>query len=174
MEHLTQIVLDFVRTHEHWAVPIVLVLSFGESLAFISLLLPATVILWGVGALIGASGINFWSIWLAAAVGAALGDWLSYWIGYHYHAQIGAMWPLSKQPELMPRAHALFEKWGAPGVFIGRFFGPLRAVVPLVAGAAQMPRLIFQIANWTSAFVWATVTLAPGAIGMSWLKDWLG
>lgn len=174
MQGFVEMILDFVRTHESWAAPIVLVLSFGESLAFISLLLPATVILWGVGALIGASGINFWSIWFAAAIGAALGDWLSYWIGYHYHEQIARMWPLSKNPELMPRAHKLFEKWGAPGVFIGRFFGPLRAVVPLVAGAAQMPSLHFQIANWTSAFVWATTTLAPGAIGMHWLKDWLG
>ncbi len=171
---MIEAVVEFVRQHEAWAAPIVLVLAFGESLAFISLLLPATVILWGIGALIGASGINFWTIWVAAAIGAALGDWLSYWFGFHYHNQILRMWPLSKHPELAPRAHALFEKWGAPGVFIGRFFGPLRAVVPLAAGAAQMRPLHFQIANWTSAFAWATTTLAPGAIGASWLRDWLG
>lgn len=174
MENLVNTILDFVRSNEAWAAPIVFVLSFGESLAFVSLLLPATVILWGVGALIGASGIDFWSIWLAAAIGAALGDWLSYWIGWHFHAQIERAWPLSKYPDMMPRARALFEKYGAPGVFLGRFFGPLRAAVPLVAGAAQMPSLSFQIANWASAFVWATTTLAPGAFGVLWLKGWLG
>jgi membrane protein DedA with SNARE-associated domain len=47
-------------------------------------------------------------------------------------------------------------------------------VVPLAAGAAQMPRWSFQAANWASAFVWATTTLGPGAFGVSWLKDWFG
>lgn len=172
MESLVNAILDFVRLHGEWAVPIVGVLAFGESLAFVSLLVPATVLLWGIGALIGASGLDFWPIWAAAALGAALGDWLSYWLGYHFHSQIASAWPLSRHPELIPRAHALFEKWGAPGVFIGRFFGPLRAVVPLAAGASRMSSLPFQIANWSSAFVWATITLAPGAFGMSWLLDW--
>lgn len=173
MEEYGKQLLEFIRLNQGWAVPIVFVMAFAESLAFVALLVPATVILWGVGAMIGATGINFWPIWLAAAIGAGLGDWLSYWLGYHYHEQIARMWPLSKYPELMPKAKAFFEKWGAPGVFIGRFFGPLRAAVPLVAGAAEMPRVPFQIANWTSAFVWATVTLAPGAIGAEWLRRWL-
>lgn len=173
MEEYGKQLLEFIRLNQGWAVPIVFLMAFAESLAFVALLVPATVILWGVGAMIGASGINFWPIWLAAAIGAGLGDWLSYWLGYHYHEQIARMWPLSKYPEMMPKAKAFFEKWGAAGVFIGRFFGPLRAAVPLVAGAAQMPRVPFQIANWTSAFVWATVTLAPGAIGAEWLRRWL-
>ncbi len=159
-------ILDIIRTNQGWAIPIVFIMSFAESLAFVALLVPATVILWGVGGMIGAAGLDFWPIWLSAALGAALGDWLSYWLGFHYHEQIARMWPLSKYPDLMPKAKTFFEKWGAPGVFIGRFFGPLRAAVPLVAGAAQMPRIPFQIANWTSAFLWATVTLAPGAIGI--------
>lgn len=170
---LATALLDFVREHGEYAAPIVLVLAFGESLAFVSLLLPATFILVGVGALIGASGIDFWPIYLAAAIGAALGDWLSYWLGFHYHAQIARMWPLSRNPELLPKGHIFFERWGWPGVFIGRFFGPLRAVVPLVAGACEMPRVPFQIANWASAFVWAGVILAPGAFGLSRIKEWL-
>jgi len=174
MESLVNAILDFVRLHGEWAVPIVGVLAFGESLAFVSLLVPATVLLWGIGALIGASGLDFWPIWAAAALGAALGDWLSYWLGYHFHSQIASAWPLSRHPELIPRAHALFEKWGAPGVFIGRFFGPLRAVVPLAAGASRMSPVPFQLANWSSALVWAGVTLAPGAFGMGFLKDALG
>lgn len=66
------IVIDFVREHETWAMPIVFILAFGESLAFLSLLLPATVILLGLGALIGESGISFWPIWAAAVAGAFL------------------------------------------------------------------------------------------------------
>ena len=165
-------ILAFVRVHQEFAAPLVFVLAFGESLAFISLLLPATVLLIGVGALIGASGIDFWPIYFAAAIGAGLGDWLSYWLGVHYHAQIARMWPLSKHPDLLPRGHRFFEKWGWPGVFVGRFFGPLRAAVPLVAGACEMPRTPFQIANWMSAFVWAGVILGPGAFGLTRIRDY--
>ncbi len=174
LDEIIRETVEFLRAHEAWGVPIVLFLAFGESLAVVSLLLPATVILWAIGALIGAGGLNFWPIWLAAAIGAALGDWLSYWLGYHFHEPISRTWPLSRHPDLVPRANELFAKWGVFGVFIGRFFGPLRAIVPLAAGASQMPRLPFQLANWASAFVWATTTLAPGAFGIAWLKDWLG
>lgn len=161
--------IAFIKAHESWGPYIVLVLAFCESLAFVSLFIPATIILWGVGAAIGVAGLDFWPLWLAAAVGAALGDWLSYWIGYHYHHQIAGMWPLNRNPQLLPRGHRLFEKYGVMAVFIGRFFGPLRAVVPLIAGTATMPLLPFQLANWSSAFIWAAITLAPGAIGMNWV-----
>ena len=86
-----------------------------------SLLLPATVILLALGALIGESGIAFWPIWAAAAVGAFFGDWLSYWIGYHYQDRVAHMWPLSRNPQLLARGHAFFERWGVLGIFIGRF-----------------------------------------------------
>jgi membrane protein DedA with SNARE-associated domain len=52
-----------------------------------------------------------------------------------------------------------------PGIFIGRFFGPLRASVPLIAGIAEMPYWSFQIANFTSAFVWAWMLLMFGDFG---------
>jgi membrane protein DedA with SNARE-associated domain len=162
-------ILAFVREQEIWAAPIVFVLAFGESLAFVSLLLPATVILFGIGGLIGATGIGFWPIWIAAASGAALGDWFSYWLGSHYKREIARVWPLSRRPNLLPRGEAFFRKWGTAGIFLGRFFGPLRSAVPLVAGICAMPWMPFQIANVASAVVWATGILTPGAIGIGWL-----
>ncbi|VTP59853.1 Inner membrane protein yabI [Serratia rubidaea] len=104
-------VSDVVRQHEGWAIPIIFFLAFGESLAFLSLLLPATVILLALGALIGESGIAFWPIWAAAAAGAFFGDWLSYWVGYHYQDRVAHMWPLSRNPQLLVRGHAFFERW---------------------------------------------------------------
>lgn len=165
--------IDFVREHETWAMPIVFILAFGESLAFISLLLPATVILLGLGALIGESGISFWPIWAAAVAGAFFGDWLSYWVGDHYKDRVGTMWPLSRNPQLLVRGHIFFERWGFFGAFIGRFFGPLRAAVPLVAGICGMPKFYFQLANITSALIWAFGILAPGTFGIQWLSHWI-
>jgi membrane protein DedA with SNARE-associated domain len=156
-------IIAFARTHQGWAPLIVGVLAFGESLAFISLVLPFFTILIGIGALIGAAGsLDFWIILVAAAVGAALGDWLSYWLGRHYHAEIARMWPLRNYPDLLPRGQRFFERWGAWAVVLGRFTGPLRASVPIVAGAVRMQPALFQFANWTSAFLWAAVLLFLG------------
>ncbi len=160
---------DFARAHPNWAAVLVFVLAFGESLAFISLLLPATVILLALGGLVGMAGLSFWPLWAAAAAGAALGDWVSYWLGLRFGPAIAHVWPLSRYPRLLPRGHAFFERWGTLAVFLGRFFGPLRASVPLVAGICRMPGPAFQISNVGSAMVWAAGVLAPGSLGVPFL-----
>jgi membrane protein DedA with SNARE-associated domain len=162
LEDYTLAVVDFVRAHEVWAAPIVGALAFGESLAFISLLLPAWAMLVAIGAVISHSGIGFWPILTAAAVGAALGDWLSYWIGLKIGPAVAHMWPLSRHPELIPRGERFVKAWGALAIMIGRFFGPLRASVPLVAGIFAMPYWRFQAANFVSAFIWAAMLLTLG------------
>jgi membrane protein DedA with SNARE-associated domain len=161
--------LSVIRHHQAWAPAIVFILAFGESLAFVSLLLPATAFLLGIGGLIGAADIAFWPIWCGAALGAAFGDWFSYWLGYHYSYAIAQIWPLSRYPNVLPRGEAFFRKWGAISVFVGRFFGPLRSIMPLVAGICGMRQLPFQIANVVSAVIWATAVLTPGVVAIKWL-----
>lgn len=168
-----QNIVEFVRHNATWAPPIVFALAFGESLVFISLLIPAWGALVAIGALLDTSGINFWPVWTAASLGAACGDWLSYWIGLKLEYSVQHIWPLSRHPELIPRGERFMKKWGIPGIFIGRFFGPLRAVVPLIAGIFEMPFWRFQLANFSSAFVWAAVLLTLGdgiSLGLHWLR----
>ena len=166
-DHYIEPILAFLRAHAVWAGPIVGALAFAESLAFLSVFVPAWGVLVGVGALIGADVLSFWPIWICAAIGAALGDWVSYVIGDYFKHRVHDMWPLNKTPDALPRAEAFFARWGAFGVFLGRFFGPLRAIVPLAAGVLEMPKARFQIANVTSAFVWAAALLLGGATGMN-------
>ncbi|KLN47188.1 cytochrome O ubiquinol oxidase [Providencia rettgeri] len=174
LNEIVTIVTDFTREHEVWALPIIFFLAFGESLAFLSLLLPATVILLALGALIGESNIVFWPIWLAAALGAFFGDWLSYWFGGHYKENVRHMWPISRNPQMIDKGQRFFDRWGISGIFFGRFFGPLRAIVPLVAGICAMPQRHFQLANIASAMIWAFGILAPGALGLKWFASWIG
>ena len=162
LEAHAQQLVEFVRLHEAWAAPIVFALAFGESLAFISLLIPAWAALVGIGVLIGSSQLNFWPIWVAGSIGAALGDWLSYWVGVKLGPPVAHVWPLSRHPDLLPKGEAFVKRWGVLAIFIGRFFGPLRASVPLFAGIFEMPFWRFQFANFTSAFVWAAVLLTIG------------
>jgi membrane protein DedA with SNARE-associated domain len=173
LEDLFNAVLDFARAHREWAPIIVFILAFGESIAFVSLILPFWGALVALGAVIGTESVLFFAVWIAASVGAALGDWISYWLGWHYAEQIGRMWPLSKYPDLLPRGQVFFDKWGVWAIVIGRFSGPFRATVPIIAGSTRMSPWKFQAANWPSAFLWAFVLLVFGG-GIGQLIQWIG
>jgi len=80
--------------------------------------------------------------------------------------------PLPGREELDPAQREVWDRVVAGPR--GTVIGPLRAAVPLAAGACEMPRFPFHVANWSSAFVWAAVTLAPGALGAEWLTKKLG
>lgn len=172
LEQILHGMTEFVKEHQVWAAPLVFFFAFGESLAVLSLFLPATALLLAMGVLIGETGIPFLPVWLAAIAGAYCGDWISYFVGFYYKERIGYMWPLRKYPDLLVRGHDFFERWGIYSVFLGRFFGPLRAIVPLVAGITAMPKMPFQFTNFASAVVWATVMLAPGAFGLPYFFHW--
>ena len=163
-EEYARPIVDFVREHQAWAAPIVFALAFAESLAFVSLLVPAWGALVLIGGIIQAGGLSFWPIWIAGSIGAALGDWLSYWIGQKLEHRVQHIWPLSRHPQLIPKGEAFIKKWGVLGIFIARFSGPLRASAPLVAGIFEMPFWRFQFANFVSAFIWAAVLLLLGDV----------
>ena len=176
-DNYVHLIIEYVRQHQAWAAPIVFALCFAESLAFISILIPAWGVLVGLGALISASGLSFWPILVAGALGAALGDWLSYWVGLKLENRVYHMWPLSQHPNLITVGEAFVHKWGSAAIFIARFSGPLRASVPIIAGVFAMPYWRFQVANFTSALVWAWVLLSLGdvtSMTIKWIADKLG
>ncbi len=166
---IVQSVLDFIKEHHAWAPVIAALLAFGESFAILSFFMPATGALIGIGALIGASDSEFIPVWIAASIGAALGDWVSYWIGWKLKYAAHHVWPLSNYPEMINRGEIFFRRFGIWSIFLGRFFGPIRAVIPLVAGIFEMPSIPFQLANWSSALVWAFALLAPGFAVLKYL-----
>jgi len=163
MEDLVKSVLAYIQANAVWAGPIVCLIAFGESLAFLSLLVPATAILVGIGALVGNGTLDPWAIGIWAFVGATVGDAVSYWVGRVFKDRIAGMWPFKKHPDMLVRGQAFFLKHGGKSVFIGRFLGPLRATVPIVAGMMNMPQLRFQIFNALSAAVWVPALMLPGA-----------
>ena len=166
LESILHATLVFVETHKAFSAPVVFLLAMGESVAVLSLLFPATVVLVGIGAMVGAGALDFWSLWIAAAVGAIIGDWVSYWLGARYGHAVFAVWPMRNHPELLPRGERFFHRWGIASVFVGRFFGPFRASVTLIAGIFAMDRLAFLATTTLSAFIWAAGLLAPGIIGV--------
>lgn len=165
INHVAHWLLVFAREHPESGFAIAFISAFGESFVGVSFLVPGTSILVGLGVLIQAAGINPLPIWLAAAVGAILGDWVSYWVGHHYKEHALAIWPVSRFPAQMEKALTFFRRWGIWAIFLGRFTGPLRATVPIVAGISQMEFVPFQISNVSSALLWSAVLIALGALG---------
>lgn len=163
LESLTHAVIGFIRDNREFAPLIVGLMTFGESLAFVSLMLPATTIIVAVGFMIAAADVPFWQAWGGAVIGAIASNWISFAIGRHYKAAAYGIWPLSRNRHLLARGEHFFHRFGPWAVFFGRFFGPTRAVIPLISGIFLMPAILFQAANLASASVWAFVLLAPGA-----------
>lgn len=164
MESITNSLMTAISDHREWAALAIGLLAFGESLAVISLFVPATAVLITTGALIGAGVLPFAEIAIAGIVGCILGDTISYWAGRHFGPRAGSIWPFASRPELLERGNSFFLKHGWAGVFIGRFLGPLRAVVPLSAGVLGMKHVPFQTASVASAAIFIPVLLSPGTL----------
>ncbi len=163
-------IVAFIGRNAVWAGPIMFVVSFGESFAFLSLLFPGTTIMIAAGAFIPSGTLDVWPLLIGCITGASAGDGVSYWLGRKYGHLLERVWPFTRHPAMLAKGYAFFERHGGKSVFIGRFFGPLRAVIPLVAGITKMPASRFWIANVTSALVWAPALLLPGALTAFFLQ----
>lgn len=162
MDDLIPRATAFIAQHGMWAGPIVGLLAFGESLALVGLFIPATALMIAVGGLIGMGAVE--PLWIIgwAIVGACLGDWISYALGRRIGPSVYRRWPLNRHRQMVARARLFFRRYGFLSIFTGRFLGPVRATIPLVAGVMDMQHRRFQIANVTSAILWVPVMFAPG------------
>ena len=171
MDQWIEDVLRFISANRLVAGPVIFALAFAESMAFLSLLVPFTAMIVGAGALVGSGALDPWIVIPWGVAGAAFGDSVSYWIGLYFKERVPRMWPFRDKPEQLERGYEFFRRWGVLSVFIGRFFGPLRAVVPIVAGMMKMTQWKFQVANVVSAIVWLPMLLVPGAVAGIYFKD---
>jgi len=157
-QQMAEATLTFVRANQHWAPLIIFVLAFGETLVVISVFIPSTAILVPMGLLLGATGtISPWTMLLAGGVGASLGFSVSYLLGVYFKRDIIKMWPFRSYPDLIPKAEEVFARYGVFGVLMGHLLGPVRPLVPIVAGISHMGVTPFMAANIPGAFLWVSV-----------------
>lgn len=160
--------LNWIAQYPHWALAGVFLVAAGESLAVVGLVVPGAVIMVAAGALVALGPLEFWSTLLAAAAGAIAGDGISYWLGHHYRDQLRSIWPFRNHQEWLLRGESFFRRHGAKSVLFGRFVGPVRPVIPVVAGMLGMRPAVFYGVNILSALAWAPAYLLPGmAFGAS-------
>ncbi|HWK43554.1 MAG TPA: DedA family protein [Stellaceae bacterium] len=159
-----QAVVAFIAEHHAWAGPIVGLIVFGQAIAVIGLVFPGSTVLVTAGGLVAAGALDYWTICAWTVPGAVLGDGISFWLGRRFTHRIGGWWPFRRRPAMLAQGIGFFRRHGGKSVFIGRFFGPVRATVALVAGMLDMPAGVFWIANIASAVVWVPLLLSPGLL----------
>ncbi|MCH9637085.1 VTT domain-containing protein [Rickettsiella endosymbiont of Litargus connexus] len=155
---------DWLQIHPHLAGLITYFISFLECLVIIGFLVPGTVFMTAIGTLIGIGILSFTPIVLWAIAGAITGDVLSFWIGRHYHQHTKDFWLFRRYPQLLRKGEAFFDKHGGKSIFFGRFIGPIRAILPFIAGMVRMPWRQFLTADIISAIAWAPIYMLPGIL----------
>ncbi|HBI84398.1 DedA family protein [Orrella sp. NBD-18] len=166
MEALIAQAADFIRDNSQWAGLLIGLLTFGESMFIIGVLIPATALLLMAGGLIGAGTLPMFTTLLWGYAGAIIGDALSYQIGKWMGPSVLRCRPLKNQRRNIAKARLFFYRYGFLAVLVGRFLGPLRSTVPTVAGVMGMPAFRFQAANILSAIFWVPGLLAPGYLAV--------
>jgi len=154
--------LAFITHHSELAYGLIFLISLSESLALVGLLVPGTVIMFGVGAIVATGSLSLFPVLLMAMIGAIAGDGISYWVGHHYRERLVNIWPFSRYPGMLTKGEAFFLRHGGKSVLFGRFVGPVRPVIPVVAGMLGMRPVRFSVVNVLSAVGWAFVYILPG------------
>lgn len=159
-----QPVLDWIRDHPNWAGFVVFLISLSESLAIVGLVVPGVVMMTAIGAMMGSGILPFWLTLLWAILGAIAGDGISYWLGYHYHEHLRDFWPFKQFPKLLARGEKFFKEHGGKSIIFGRFVGPVRPMIPVIAGMMDMTPKRFLFFNIVSAIAWAPLYSLPGIL----------
>lgn len=171
--------LDLVARLGEWSYLIIGLAAALECAAFAGLLVPGESLVLASGFLAHQGVLSLDAVIVAAALGAIAGDNIGYQIG----ARLGRAWLLRHGRRLgvtdarLRGAERFFERHGPKAVFVGRFVGFARALVPFVAGASRMPYRRFVVYDTLGAALWTVTFVVLGyALGASWrmAEKWVG
>jgi len=161
-------IFDWVNINPSIALLVIFIIACVESLLLIGLFVPGTALMLMFGTLVATGYLPMWAAILSAFSGAFVGDFLSFWLGRYYRDSLRTLYPLCNHPDKLQVGVLYFQKHGGKSVFIARFIGPLRPVVPAVAGMLNMHPVRFMLFNATSAVIWALLFLFPGWFTVNW------
>ncbi len=164
MSEVINPILQWLNANPHAAGLVTFLISAAESIAIIGTIVPGTIMMTALGALAGVGVIPLWSTIAWAILGAIIGDNFSFFIGHHYKEGLRDSWVFRHYPQLLRSGENFFIKYGIMSVFIGRFIGPVRALVPVVAGMLKMKPLRYVTVSIIASVVWAPVYMLPGIL----------
>ena len=155
---------DLITQSLAFTLMVVLLVAFLESLALVGLLLPGTVMMASIGALIGSGKVDFYYAWAAGIIGCLLGDWISYFVGRAFKGPLHRWSFLKKNKALLDKTEHALHQHSMATILIGRFVGPTRPLVPMVAGMLDLPPYKFALPNIIGCLTWPPVYFFPGIL----------
>ena len=126
---------------------------------------PSATTLVTAAALAARGTLSIWAVGIGAALGGTAGGLAGYAIGAQGGMRLVRRYGAKMRidDEKLVRARKFFTQRGAWAVFLSRFVGVVRIVVPMIAGVAHMPFARFLVANAAGA-----VGTAAGYAALGW------
>ncbi len=144
-----------------WGYLALFLIALVESLIVFGSFIPGSVGIIFAGFLASQGYYSFWLLVLLSALGGIIGDSLSYWAGSH-GARFFKEGNRFLKIKHLERGKRFFANYGDKSILWGRFTGPLRPIIPFIAGVTNMDKKRFQAWNIGSAFVWVLFHLSLG------------
>jgi membrane protein DedA with SNARE-associated domain len=166
----TSRILEFVQANQSMAPLAIFLMAMGETIVIVSVFIPSTFLLFAIGGIMAAAGVPLMPSLLAGWLGASLGFSIMYLVSASTGDRILTFWPFRTYTETVGKTIAFSRKWGVWGVMIGHFAGPLRVLIPIVAGISRMRPIPFMAANLLGALGWIVTFFAPGHLVVS--SEW--
>ena len=145
-----------------------------EAVPVVGSVIPGSTIILALSALVPGGQLRLEWVLATAVAGALLGDGSAFWIGHRAQREILSAWPLSNYPRVIAQSEAFFHRWGVLAVFFARFVPPIRAFVPITAGALGMAPPRFYPVNIAAILLWAPAHVLPGVLAVSALHEYAG
>ena len=174
MASLFDPLIAFVSAHPELAYLTVFLAALLEAVPVVGSVIPGSTIIFALSALIPGGELRLEWVLAVAVAGALLGDGSAFWIGHRAQREILSSWPLSNYPNVVAQSEAFFHRWGALAVFFARFVPPIRAFVPITAGALGMSPPRFFAVNIPAVLAWALAHVLPGVLAVSALHEYAG
>ncbi|NTV55089.1 MAG: phosphatase PAP2 family protein [Candidatus Moranbacteria bacterium] len=140
---------------------VALALSTLESLPFVGLAFPGTVLIFLFGFFSSQGYLHFNALIGYVMIGAMLGDGIGYWLGLR-GKELFKEGNRILRPSHLKKGEAFFHSHGEKSIFLGRFVGPLRPIIPFVAGLSGMGTTRFLVWDALAAFLWSWSHLTIG------------
>ncbi|WP_036319137.1 DedA family protein [Microbacterium indicum] len=134
--------------------------------------LPSETLVVALAAIGAASGTpNIWLLGLAMAVGAFIGDNLTYVIGRAVGTDRYRWMRGARFQRAVGWASGVLERRGGVMILVSRYIPIGRIAVNLSAGATGFPRRKFVIMSGLAAVAWAAYSVAIGALAGQWFHS---
>src|SRR5437764_10064746 len=157
--HLDKHLSPIVHEYGAWTYLLLFAIVFCETGLVVTPFLPGDSLLFVVGALAAAGGMQI-GVVIAVLVAAALcGDNANYWIGRWTGTRLLARWI---NPAHLKRTHDFYERHGGKTIVIARFMPIVRTYVPFVAGLCAMPYLRYLALCVVGAVAWGGLLCNAG------------